>query len=106
MLGGHVNAVLLGHFEGIGALVDLDRDGAVVYLVGDGERGVVVVSRADEPQRVGHRDLAAVQHLRVALPLRGHQVKDPFVLAGHFKDGKDFREVVLHACQVHLVQHD
>ena len=106
MLGGHVDAVLLGHLEGVGALVDLDRDGAVVDLVGDGERGVVVVGRADEPQRVGHRDLAAVQHLRVAFPLGGHQVKHPFVLAGHFKHGKDFREVVLHARQVHLVEHN
>ena len=106
MLAGDVHALMARALERVGALVELDGDSAVVHLVGDGERGVVAVGGAHEPQAVRDGDFAVVKRPRVAVPRGGNQLEHPFVMAGHFQNRQDLGEVVLHARQVHLVEHD
>ena len=90
----------------VGTLVELDGDRAVVHLVRDGKGGVVVVGRADKPQAVGNGELAVVQALGVGGPLGGDQIEYPLVVAGHLEHRQDLGKVVLHAGEVHLVEHD
>lgn len=106
MIGRHVHALVRLALKRVGALVELDGDCAVVHLVRDGKGGVVVVGRADKPQAVGNGELAVVQGLGVGGPLGGHQVEHPFVVAGHLEHRQDLGKVVLHAGEVHLVEHD
>ncbi len=111
MLGRHMHARMCRALERVGALVELDGDGAVVHLVRDGERGVVVVRRAHEPQAVGHDDLAVVQPLRVARPCGGHQVKHLLVQAPDFAirrlvAGVVVLQLVVDAPPVHTNEHN
>ena len=106
VVGRHVHALVRLAFKRVGALVELDGDRAVVHLVRDGKGGVVVVGGADKPQAVGDGELAVVERLGVGGPPGGHQVEHPLVVAGHLQHRQDLGKVVLHAGEVHLVEHD
>ena len=85
-------------------VVELNGHGTVVDLIGDGKGGVVVVGGADEPDGIRHLNLAVKQVLGILVPGGGHQVKHPFVMAGHFQHGEHFGKIVLDSRQVHFVQ--
>ena len=106
VVGRHMHALVRLALKRVGALVELDGNRAVVHLVRDGKGGVVVVGRADKPQVVGNGELAVVQALGVGRPLGGHQVEHPLVVAGHLEHRQNLGKVVLHASEVHLVEHD
>ena len=92
--------------EGICSLVELDRDGTVVNLIGDGKGGIIVVRGTDEPNAVGYHDLTVDDVCRVFRPTGRHKVDHPLIMAGHFEDGQHFCEVILDTRQVHLVEYD
>ena len=106
VVGRHAHALVRLALKRVGALVELDGNRTVVHLVRDGKGGVVVVGCADKPQAVGDGELAVVQALGVGGPLGGNQIEYPFVVAGHLEHRQDLGKVVLHAGEVHLVEHD
>ena len=106
MMAGNAAGTLGVAFKGIGSFVQLDGHGTVIYLIGDGKGGIVVVCRAHKPDGVGHADFSVKKMLGITWPGGGNQIQHPLVLAGHFQHGQHFRKVILDARQVHFVQHN
>ena len=87
------------------ALGEVDDHGAVVHLVGDRKGGVVLVRGTDEPGVVRDMDGAVVELCgKHALGGHRHQRNVP-LLGVQLEDGQEVRKVVLHAREVHLVEH-
>ena len=93
-------------FKGNAFVVEEDRHRTVIDLIGDGEGGVVVVRRADEPDVLLDVEFAFDDVLRVVRILRGDEVDVPFKGVRHFHDGEEFGEVILDTRQVHFVEDD
>ena len=96
----------LGGLKGDALAVQVNNEGTIIDLVGDGEGGVVVVDGADVPDILGNLQESVPQVGRVVLPGGGHQLNAPLVGVGHFQHREHLGEVILHPGDVHFVQND
>ena len=93
-------------FKGIRTAVEVNGNGTVIYLIGHGKGGVVVIDGADKPQVAADGDGAVVYEARVIVPSGRDHVDALLIQPGNFQNGQHFRKVILHTGYVHLVQND
>ena len=101
-----MHALVVRTLERIGALIQLDRNSAVIHFIGNSEGGIVIIGSTHKPQTIRNGDFATSESLWIPCPSGRHQIKHPFVMTGHFQNRKNLGEVIFHARQVHLVKHN
>lgn len=105
-LQGHALLRIRFRTEGFRLPVQVEYEGPVIDLVGDGKGGVVVVRRSDEPHVLRKHDCSVYHPLWIAVHLRGCDLEDPSILVGKLKERKELGEVVFDPGDVDFVQDD